>query len=89
MQALQALTFIIAILLVVILLFQVRGSSANVLGPAESSYRSRRGFEQILFRATIGIGVLFLALSMFSVFLSSGSVPVAPIAPVPVPVTVP
>ena len=53
-----------------------RLSIENVDGPthfknrsAEGSFRTRRGVEKTLFQFTIGLGVVFVLLSMLSVFL--------------------
>jgi len=70
-QTLQTLTnwvqILIAILLVVVILVQVRGQGGGLFGSAESSYRTRRGLEKVLFQFTIFLVVIFLTTSIISV----------------------
>ena len=56
----------ISVLLIGIILIQVRGQGGGLFGAAESSYRTRRGIELILFRVTILLVVLFVAISIVS-----------------------
>ena len=52
------LTFIgiiIAIVLVIAVLMQVRGQGTGVFGSAQTTFRTRRGMERTLFRFTIGL----------------------------------
>ena len=56
----------ISVLLIGIILIQVRGQGGGLFGAAESSYRIRRGIELILFRVTILLVVLFVAISIVS-----------------------
>ncbi len=50
-----------AILLVVVILMQQRGSGlSGLFGGSGDVYRSKRGVEKILFRATIALSVVFL-----------------------------
>ena len=58
-----------AAILITIILVQVRGQGGGLFGSGESSYRTRRGIERILFQATIVLIVLFLATSILSVRL--------------------
>ena len=58
---------IIALLLIVVILMQVRGSGTTLFGQADSSFRVRRGVERMLFRSTIGLAVLFVAIAVISV----------------------
>ena len=44
---------VFAVIIVILILLQTRGSSAGLFGQSDGSYRSRRGIEQILFRLTI------------------------------------
>ena len=59
---------IISILLIAVILMQ---SSGTGLGSSWSgggqSYHSRRGFEKVVFRATIGLAVLFVTLSILPI----------------------
>ena len=56
----------ISVLLIGIILIQVRGQGGGLFGAAESSYRTRKGIELILFRVTILLVVLFVAISIVS-----------------------
>lgn len=58
---------IVSVAMIVVLLLQARGAAGNIFGPSEGgSYRSRRGLEQLLFRSTIGLGVLFVAIAILN-----------------------
>jgi protein translocase SecG subunit len=65
------LMFVVSLALIIVLLLQARGSAGNIFGPAESStYRSRRGIEQLLFRSTIGLGFLFVIIAILNLRFS-------------------
>lgn len=70
-QTLQILTnwvqILIATLLVIVILVQVRGQGGGLFGGGESSYRTRRGMEKALFQFTIFLVVVFLTTSIVSV----------------------
>ena len=57
----------ISLLVVAIILLQVRGQGAGLFGSAESSFRTRRGVELVLFRFTIFLVALFIGISIISV----------------------
>ena len=58
---------LVAVLLVVVILAQVRGQGVGLFTSAESSYRTRRGLEKVLFQLTIALVVVFLVASIVSV----------------------
>ena len=60
----------IAIVISGILLLQVRGAGSSLFGEATSTFRSRRGVDQLLFRATIILGVVFVAVAIANVRFS-------------------
>ncbi|MEE2701245.1 MAG: preprotein translocase subunit SecG [Chloroflexota bacterium] len=60
---------IIAIMLIVVVLAQVRGQGTGMFGSAQSTFRTRRGIELTLYRFTIILGVLFALLSLGSLLL--------------------
>lgn len=60
---------ILSAVLIIIVLMQVKGQGAGLFGNAQSTYRTRRGVELILFRFTIVLGVVFAVLSMGSLLL--------------------
>ncbi|MCS5644232.1 MAG: preprotein translocase subunit SecG [Dehalococcoidia bacterium] len=61
---------IIAIALIVVLLLQARGSGSSLFGEASSTFRSRRGVEQLLFRMTIVLAVIFVGVAIANVRFS-------------------
>ena len=61
---------ILSLALVAVLLLQVRGNAGQIFGQAESTFRSRRGVERLLFRATIVIAVIFIAVAIINVRVS-------------------
>ena len=64
---LNFLQIFISILVVAIILLQVRGQGVGLFGSAESSFRTRRGVELVLFRFTIFLVALFIGISIISV----------------------
>lgn len=65
------LQIIVSIILTLSILLQTRGEgmSAGGLGGASQSYRSRRGFDSVLFRITIIFSTLFVILSLVNVLI--------------------
>jgi preprotein translocase subunit SecG len=63
---------ILAIVLIVMIMLETRGSSmGGFLGGGDSPvYRTRRGFERTLFNLTIVVAVLFFIISMWNVILT-------------------
>ena len=61
---------IVAIALIVVLLLQARGSGSSLFGEASSTFRSRRGVEQLLFRVTIVLAVIFVGVAIANVRFS-------------------
>ena len=67
MQTLVSLTeIIIAVILIIVILAQVRGQGAGLFGAAQGSSRTRRGVELTLFRFTIFLANVFVVLSVLS-----------------------
>ena len=64
------LQLITSIFLIVIILIQVRGQSVNIFGGCGDSFRTRRGFEKILFQLTIIVSVIFVSLGLINAALS-------------------
>lgn len=60
----------IAIVLIGILLLQVRGSGSSLFGEATSTFRSRRGIDRLLFRSTIVLAGVFIAVAILNVRFS-------------------
>ncbi|MAM27028.1 MAG: preprotein translocase subunit SecG [SAR202 cluster bacterium] len=64
------LQLITSIFLIVIILIQVRGQSVNIFGGGGDNFRTRRGFEKILFQLTIIVSVIFVSLGLINAALS-------------------
>ena len=56
----------LGLVLIGVLLLQVRGNAGQIFGQAESTFRSRRGVERILFRATIIIAAIFIGVAILN-----------------------
>lgn len=58
---------VLAIALIVVILFQVKGGGlGGIFGQQSGVYRTRRGLEKILFRLTIVFVVIFLVISVLT-----------------------
>jgi preprotein translocase subunit SecG len=68
--ALNLVTIIASITLIVVILLQTKGSSFSGAfgGDTGSIQKTRRGFEKTLFDFTIGTSVVFVILSIISSF---------------------
>ena len=63
---------VVSIALVLIILFQVRGGGlGGIFGQPDTVYRTKRGVEKTLFQFTIALAVLFVVLSLISVWLGT------------------
>ena len=62
---------IVSIALIAVILIQAKGSGlGGIFGGDSSIYKTRRGVEKTLFQATIGLAVVFFAISILSVLLA-------------------
>ena len=59
---------IVAVVLILVILVQVKGAGTGLFGSAEGSFSTRRAVEQTLFQFIIALGLDFLQLSMLSVY---------------------
>ncbi|MDD5509694.1 MAG: preprotein translocase subunit SecG [Dehalococcoidales bacterium] len=58
---------VLAIALIVVILFQVKGGGlGGIFGQQSGVYRTRRGVEKMLFRLTIVFVVIFLVISVLT-----------------------
>lgn len=59
---------VVSLMLMAVILMQSKGSgfSGAFGGDTSSIYRTRRGFERTLYNFTIGIGVVFVVLSIIA-----------------------
>lgn len=65
---LDVIQLISAVALVVVILLQNRGTGLGATFGGEGNvYRTKRGFEQVLFNATIVIAIIFLGVSLLNV----------------------
>lgn len=64
--AFTIIQIIVAVVLIGVLLLQARGQGFSAsFGSSDSSiYRTRRGFERTLFQFTIGLGILWVLVSI-------------------------
>ena len=71
LQVLKIIQVVLAILLIVAILMQQRGSGLGMAFGGEGNfYRSRRGIEKVLYLSTIIIAILFALCALASVFFS-------------------
>lgn len=65
--ALNVIQIIVAVLLILVIMFQVKGGGiGGIFGQAESVYRTKRGVEKWLFWATIILSAIFVILALTS-----------------------
>ncbi len=66
--ALDLAIVVVSIMLMAVILMQSKGSgfSGAFGGDTSSIYRTRRGFERTLYNFTIGIGLVFVVLSIIA-----------------------
>lgn len=63
------LMIVLSVVLVGIILMQVKGQGTALFGAAESSYRTRRGIELLLFRFTIVLVCVFILVAIVSAWM--------------------
>lgn len=69
-KIIQNALIVVAILLSASILLQQRGASlGSAFGGSSSVYRSRRGVEKLLFRLSILLSVLFIALAIIALII--------------------
>ncbi len=70
-RLIQIAQIVIAVLLVAVILMQNRGAGVSgIFGGSDGVYRTKRGVEKILFRATVVLAALFLAISLARLIIS-------------------
>jgi preprotein translocase subunit SecG len=68
--AFQIVQILLSIVLVIVVLFQVKGTGPGATFGSETGiFRTRRGFEKTLFQFTIFVGILFIVVSLGSSFI--------------------
>ena len=75
-DALSIVQIILALVLILVVLMQTKGSSMGGIfgGDTSSVYRTRRGFEKRLFQFTIGLSALFFLISLINSIFNRSSV---------------
>ncbi|MEJ2208404.1 MAG: preprotein translocase subunit SecG [Anaerolineae bacterium] len=68
----QIVQMIISVALIVVILFQAKGSGGlgGIFGGEGGVYRTRRGVEKTLFNVTAGLAVAFLIISIIGVLVA-------------------
>ncbi|HEY79010.1 MAG TPA: preprotein translocase subunit SecG [Dehalococcoidia bacterium] len=67
---LNVVQIVISVALILAILVQVRGGGlGGIFGQADSVYRSRRGVEKTLYRLTIVLVALFVAVSLATLMI--------------------
>ena len=61
---------IVAVVLILVILIQVKGAGTGLFGSAEGSFRTRRGVEKTLFQFTIVLAGVFVVLALANIWLS-------------------
>ena len=60
---------IVAIVLIIVVLAQVKGAGAGLFGSAQASFRTRRGVEKTLFQFTLVLGGVFVMLAIVGLLI--------------------
>lgn len=67
MQILTLFQIVVALLIIVSVTFQTRGSESGIaFGGAGEGYKSKRGLEKFLFYFTVVLAAIFAAISILS-----------------------
>ena len=70
MGVITILQIIVSVLLIVVIMFQNRGTDTGVtFGASSQTYRSKKGLEKVLFYTTITLVAAFAVLSILSVLI--------------------
>lgn len=64
-----ALIVLSVLLVISVLLQQIGNGLSPTFGGSGGSYQTRRGFEKVLFRATIALGILIVIISLVYISL--------------------
>lgn len=71
MQVFQYAQMVVSVLLITVILLQNRGSGVSgVFGGGGNVYRTKRGLDKTLYKATIVLALLFFAISVASLLAS-------------------
>lgn len=65
---------LVSILLVLTIMLQVKGQGGGLFGSAQTTFRARRGLEKTLFQFTIILVVVFILMSLASIWVSKQTI---------------
>ena len=72
-QTFKIIQVVLAVILIVVILLQQRGSGLGMAFGGEGNvYRSRRGVEKFLYWGTVVLAVLFALAALATVYFSTG-----------------
>ena len=57
---------IVAILLILVILLQIREQGSGLFGNSQSTVRTRRGLEKVLFQFTIVLAAIFILMAILA-----------------------
>ena len=70
MNITSILQIVVSVLLIILVLFQQRGSGlGSAFGQEGGAYATRRGAQKKIFTATIVLGILFIGLALVNILL--------------------
>ncbi len=70
MRLLQYIQIIISVALIAVILMQNRGSGVSgIFGGGDGVYRTKRGLDKTLFKATIVLVIFFFGISIATLFV--------------------
>ncbi len=73
--SLRIATLAFSVFLIAAILMQIKGTGSGMFGSAYGTFRTRRGFERILFRATVVLVVLFIVTAILAArYKAKGSI---------------
>lgn len=66
---LNIIMIFLSVLMVAAILLQVKGIGSGFFGSAYATFRTRRGFERTLFRSTIMLVFVFIAVALTNAYI--------------------
>jgi protein translocase SecG subunit len=63
-DSLDIFQILLSVVIVVVILLQVKGIGSGFFGQAYSTFRTRRGMEQLLFRGTVFLVMLMVGVAL-------------------------
>ena len=65
-DVIRTLAIILSVLLISAIILQVKGTGSGLFGSTYATFRTRRGFERVLFRGTVILAIVFIGVSIWS-----------------------